>query len=112
MTRWGDYGAAVADSDGSIWIASEFTSARPRYIYGNWGTFVSNVNVDSGEACDGARGARALRPASDAGRSGYHARSHPAGTQSSATPSPDSSTAGAGVPSGPSQPSATTRGLS
>ena len=45
VTRWGDYGAAVAAEDGSIWIASEFTSARPRYIYGNWGTFVSNVKV-------------------------------------------------------------------
>jgi hypothetical protein len=43
VTRWGDYGAAVAAEDGSIWMASEFTSARPRYIYGNWGTFVSNV---------------------------------------------------------------------
>jgi hypothetical protein len=45
VTRWGDYGAAVAAEDGSIWMASEFTSARPRYIYGNWGTFVSNVKV-------------------------------------------------------------------
>lgn len=46
VTRWGDYGAAVADTDGSIWMASEFTSARPRFIYGNWGTFVSNVHVE------------------------------------------------------------------
>jgi hypothetical protein len=52
VTRWGDYGAAVAATDGSIWIASEFTSARPRYIYGNWGTFVSNVKVQGNDKDD------------------------------------------------------------
>ena len=47
VTRWGDYGAAVADSDGSIWLASEFTSLRPRIvIFGNWSTFVTRVKVD------------------------------------------------------------------
>ena len=51
VTRWGDYGAAVATEDGSIWIASEYTSNRPRFIYGNWGTFVSNVKVEP-NSCD------------------------------------------------------------
>ncbi len=45
VTRWGDYGAAVAAPDGSIWLASEFTSARPRIIYADWGTFVTRVKV-------------------------------------------------------------------
>jgi hypothetical protein len=40
----------VADSDGSIWMASEFTSARPRFIYGNWGTFVTHLTVDKNRA--------------------------------------------------------------
>ncbi|HSP20434.1 MAG TPA: hypothetical protein VLQ79_13015, partial [Myxococcaceae bacterium] len=52
VTRWGDYGAAVAAPDGSIWLASEFTSARPRYIYANWGTFISRLKVKGSDDDD------------------------------------------------------------
>jgi len=43
VARWGDYSAAVADENGSIWIATEYI---PRYAYGlaNWGTFVAQVS--------------------------------------------------------------------
>ncbi|HEX9036091.1 MAG TPA: hypothetical protein VF808_03785 [Ktedonobacterales bacterium] len=55
--RWGDYSAAVADSDGSIWTATEYigqtctdaqfaadtTCGGTRSFYANWGTFVGNV---------------------------------------------------------------------
>ncbi len=45
VTRWGDYGAAVAAPDGSIWLSGEFTSARPRIIYADWGTYVTRLHV-------------------------------------------------------------------
>ena len=38
--RWGDYSAAVAVSDDSVWIATEFISKKPRDKYTNWGTFI------------------------------------------------------------------------
>ncbi|HWC65171.1 MAG TPA: hypothetical protein VG777_03740 [Thermoanaerobaculia bacterium] len=41
--RWGDYSAAVSDENGDIWLASEYIPSRPRFIYANWGTFVSKV---------------------------------------------------------------------
>ena len=43
VARWGDYTAAVADADGSIWMAAEFIPDRPRTVLANWGTFVSKV---------------------------------------------------------------------
>jgi hypothetical protein len=44
VARWGDYGAAVADQDGNLWLATEYISPRPRSLLANWGTFVSRVN--------------------------------------------------------------------
>lgn len=41
--RWGDYSAAVAAEDGSIWTAVEFIPGTPRTALANWGTFVGNV---------------------------------------------------------------------
>jgi hypothetical protein len=44
VARWGDYSAAVAVSDGSIWTASEYIPATPaRTLLANWGTFVSHI---------------------------------------------------------------------
>jgi hypothetical protein len=42
--RWGDYGAAAVDEAGNIWIANEYTNARPRNINANWGTFVTRIS--------------------------------------------------------------------
>jgi hypothetical protein len=45
VARWGDYSAAVAGDDGSIWIATEFIPGGfgfPPYA-NNWGTFVGDV---------------------------------------------------------------------
>ncbi len=41
--RWGDYSAAVAAPDGSIWFANEYISGGPRTLFANWATFVGNV---------------------------------------------------------------------
>jgi len=41
--RWGDYSAAVAASDGSIWVAAEYIPNAPRTLLANWRTFVSHV---------------------------------------------------------------------
>src|SRR5713101_5179305 len=41
--RWGDYSAAVADADGSIWLAAEYIPNAPRDIFANWGSFVMHV---------------------------------------------------------------------
>jgi len=46
VARWGDYSAAVAGDDGSIWIATEFIPGGfgfPQYL-NNWGTFIGNVS--------------------------------------------------------------------
>jgi hypothetical protein len=57
VERWGDYGAAVAAADGSIWFANESinqsctlaqfvadtTCGGTRTILANWGTFIGNV---------------------------------------------------------------------
>ena len=42
--RWGDYSAAVADSQGNIWIAAEFIPGTPRTANANWGTFIGRVS--------------------------------------------------------------------
>ena len=43
--RWGDYSAAVATSDGSIWMAAEYIPNRPRTLFANWGTFVYHITA-------------------------------------------------------------------
>jgi hypothetical protein len=43
--RWGDYSAAVATSDGSIWMAAEYIPNRPRTLFANWGTFVYHISA-------------------------------------------------------------------
>lgn len=48
-SRWGDYSAAVAAPDGSIWVANEYITPRPRTVNANWGTFVSRLKV---RGCD------------------------------------------------------------
>ncbi len=41
--RWGDYTAAVADADGSIWMAAEYIPGGPRTLLANWGTYITHV---------------------------------------------------------------------
>jgi hypothetical protein len=48
--RWGDYSAAVAAPDGSIWIAAEYIPNRPRTVNANWGTFITNVTFGEGDS--------------------------------------------------------------
>lgn len=46
VERWGDYSAAVADSDGTVWVAGEYipgTFGYPPYL-ANWGTAIGTVN--------------------------------------------------------------------
>lgn len=57
VERWGDYSAAVADADGSIWMANEYiaqtctdkqynadnTCGGTRTLFANWSTFIANV---------------------------------------------------------------------
>ena len=43
VERWGDYGAAVSDNAGHIWIASEYIPGGTRTALANWGTFISSV---------------------------------------------------------------------
>lgn len=45
LCRWGDYSAAVAAPDGSIWMATEYIPNAPRTALANWGTFVSRVSA-------------------------------------------------------------------
>jgi hypothetical protein len=45
VCRWGDYSAAVAGPDGSIWLATESINNQPRTALANWNTFISNVKV-------------------------------------------------------------------
>jgi len=45
LCRWGDYSAAVAAPDGSIWVATEYIPDLPRTVLANWGTFISHVKV-------------------------------------------------------------------
>jgi hypothetical protein len=50
--RWGDYSAAVATPDGSIWMAAEYihvTQSRPRTLFANWGTFVYKIGTGKGD---------------------------------------------------------------
>jgi len=43
VARWGDYSAAVAAADGSIWSAAEYIPGGQRTPLANWGTYVSHV---------------------------------------------------------------------
>jgi hypothetical protein len=38
--RWGDYSTAVAASDGSIWMVTQYIPNAPRTQFANWGTFL------------------------------------------------------------------------
>ena len=40
IARWGDYSAAVASSDGSIWMTTEYIPNALRTDFANWGTFL------------------------------------------------------------------------
>ena len=50
--RWGDYGAAVADADGNIWVANEMIPCQEfagpgngcfRTTFANWGTLIAKI---------------------------------------------------------------------
>jgi hypothetical protein len=45
VARWGDYSAAVAAEDGTIWTATEWIPGGFGYppLLANWGTFIGNV---------------------------------------------------------------------
>jgi hypothetical protein len=43
IARWGDYSAAVAARDGSIWMATEWIPGTARTVNANWGTFISHL---------------------------------------------------------------------
>jgi hypothetical protein len=43
VARWGDYSAAIADTDGSIWMATEWIPNTPRTSLTNWGTFIGQL---------------------------------------------------------------------
>jgi hypothetical protein len=43
VARWGDYSAATADEDGSIWLAAEWIPNSPRTTLANWGTFIGKL---------------------------------------------------------------------
>jgi hypothetical protein len=47
--RWGDYSAAVAAPDGSIWMASEYIPDAPRTLLANWGTFITHIPASSSD---------------------------------------------------------------
>ena len=41
--RWGDYNAAIAASDGSIWMAVQYIGNYPRTSVANWNTFLIHL---------------------------------------------------------------------
>lgn len=41
VARWGDYSAAAVDSDGSIWMATEYTPDLARTTFANWSTYIT-----------------------------------------------------------------------
>ncbi len=43
VARWGDYSAAFADTDGSIWMAAEWIPDTTRISIANWGTFIGQI---------------------------------------------------------------------
>ncbi len=42
-TRWGDYSAAVSDTSGTVWIATEYIAGGERTAFANWSTYVEQV---------------------------------------------------------------------
>ena len=40
IARWGDYSDAVVDSDGSIYMVTEYIPNAPRVKVANWGTYI------------------------------------------------------------------------
>jgi hypothetical protein len=43
VARWGDYSAAVAEPNGTIWGAAEYIPNAPRTQLANWGTYVMHI---------------------------------------------------------------------
>jgi hypothetical protein len=41
VARWGDYSAAAVDSDGSIWMATEYIPDLARTLNANWSTYIT-----------------------------------------------------------------------
>jgi len=41
VARWGDYSAAAVDTDGSIWMATEYITDLPRTTFANWDTYIT-----------------------------------------------------------------------
>jgi hypothetical protein len=46
--RWGDYSAAVAVADDSVWIATEYIPEKKRDHFTNWGTFIGVLPLPDG----------------------------------------------------------------
>jgi hypothetical protein len=47
--RWGDYSAAVAVADDSVWIATEYISKKKRDPSTNWSTFIGMLPLADGD---------------------------------------------------------------
>jgi hypothetical protein len=47
--RWGDYSAAVALDEDTVWLATEYISGGPRTVLANWATFIAKVGTDDDE---------------------------------------------------------------
>jgi hypothetical protein len=47
--RWGDYSAAVAVADDSVWIATEYISKKKRDALTNWSTFIGMLPLADGD---------------------------------------------------------------
>ncbi len=41
VARWGDYSAAAVDSDGVIWLATEYVPDNARTLFANWSTYIT-----------------------------------------------------------------------
>jgi hypothetical protein len=55
VARWGDYSAAVAAEDGTVWTASEWIPGSfgfPPFL-ANWGTFFGNISPWPRHDCTG-----------------------------------------------------------
>jgi len=43
VARWGDYSAAAIDTDGVIWMATEYTPDIARTGFANWCTYITRL---------------------------------------------------------------------
>jgi hypothetical protein len=43
VARWGDYSAAAIDTDGTIWLATEYTPDLARTTFANWSTHITRL---------------------------------------------------------------------